>query len=481
MAPKKHINWQPFIQKVLEKWALESTPKLPEPRHCTLGHTSRLRESGPHAVAYFYLVTAAEPGPWYVIDSVLWDTEKKSKLREATFIVPCRDPPSARHPFVCEWDDALKVYVVRHLKEAENIKSTKQQSTKNKVTKKNPKRSPKKGSKTEVENKDSSGPMNSYDGASDKPAGNSDHNANGQQHSVGDVFSTRSLAPLNEASLDNRNLSDSGEAVALDGKESSSCSLEPGACSEYTPEPNQPIENTINESSEEPNDTDSNNIDAPTSKFSESFQEEVVEGYNAADYECYRQDTELSGDALDEIYRRDQAQDGHLPIHHYNFFGNAMTGRSSTPPEVSLLVLLLGPKGWSHEGCCRASLMYRAIKHIDPVLYTGPLEVLSYARTSDLLKGIAGYVHKFYTGHGTWVQEKGKAGQRRPILDPTNSDMYYSEPWLPFNGLLNPHWRAWSRKDFKGGMCEIGPVRNRVRVRPIPKSPLSQCVLASEL
>ncbi|EZF23599.1 hypothetical protein H112_03744 [Trichophyton rubrum D6] len=487
MAHENHIDWRPLTQKVLEKWALASGPELPEPRHCTISSPSRLRESGPYAVAYFYLVTAAEPGPWYVIESALWDTEKNFKLREATFIVPCRDPPSASHPFVCEWDNGLHVYIVRHLKGAKNLTVVKEATKKN--SKKKPRKSPKK--KPQKMEDDYPSGMESYDGTSDEPEGSSRHTTNGQQDSIGDVLDTQPRASPHDGSPADEKPSDSEKMAASNEEESSSSSPESDACDEDTPASSQSHDNIGNSSSEKPMDTDdfdtddfdTDEIDTEVPsffKYSESDEEEDIQGYNAADYECCRQDTELSEEALDEIYSRDQAQDEKTAVHHYNFFGDAMPARNSTPPEVSLFVLMQGPKCWSHEGSCVASLMNRAIKYIDPVLYTGPLEALSYAHAPDILKGITGHVHKLYTGHGTWVHDKVKRGKKRPVLDSTDSDSYYVEPWLPFNGLLNPHWRCWSRKDFKNGMCERG-VPKRIRIRPTPMSPLSQCVLASEI
>ncbi|DAA72949.1 TPA_exp: Uncharacterized protein A8136_4874 [Trichophyton benhamiae CBS 112371] len=474
MAHENHIDWRPFTKKVLEKWAFASGPELPEPRHCTISSPSRLRESGPYAVAYFYLVTEAEPGPWYVIESTLWDTEKNFKLREATFIVPCRDPPSASHPFVCEWDDGLHVYIVRHLKGAKKLTVVKEAAKKN--SKKKPRKSPKKKPQKVIED-DYPSAMESYDGTSDEPEGSSRHTANGQQDSIGDDLGSA----VDEKPSDYENMAD------LNEEESSTSSPESDICDEDedTPASSQSLDNIGDNSSEKPietDDIDTDDIDTevPSFKSSESDEEEGIQWYNAADYECYRQDTELSEEALDEIYTRDQAQDEKSAVHHYNFFGDAMPARNSTPPEVSLFVLLKGPKCWPHESSCVASLMHRAIKYIDPVLYTGPLEVLSYAHTPSLLKGITGHVHKFYTSHGTWVHDKAKRGKKRPILDPADSDSYYAEPWLPFNGLLNPHWRSWSRNDFKKGMGERAPPK-MIRIRPTPKSPLSQCVLASEI
>ncbi|EGD88825.2 uncharacterized protein TERG_05074 [Trichophyton rubrum CBS 118892] len=394
MAHENHIDWRPLTQKVLEKWALASGPELPEPRHCTISSPSRLRESGPYAVAYFYLVTAAEPGPWYVIESALWDTEKNFKLREATFIVPCRDPPSASHPFVCEWDNGLHVYIVRHLKGAKNLTVVKEATKKN--SKKKPRKSPKK--KPQKMEDDYPSGMESYDGTSDEPEGSSRHTTNGQQDSIGDVLDTQPRASPHDGSPADEKPSDSEKMAASNEEESSSSSPESDACDEDTPASSQSHDNIGNSSSEKPMDTDdfdtddfdTDEIDTEVPsffKYSESDEEEDIQGYNAADYECCRQDTELSEEALDEIYSRDQAQDEKTAV---------------------------------------------------------------------------------------------KRGKKRPVLDSTDSDSYYVEPWLPFNGLLNPHWRCWSRKDFKNGMCERG-VPKRIRIRPTPMSPLSQCVLASEI
>ncbi|KAM5454828.1 hypothetical protein MaudCBS49596_002125 [Microsporum audouinii] len=521
MAPKKHINWKPFTQNVLEKWATSSLPNVPSARHCTIGHPSRLRESGTHAVAFFYLVTAADPGPWYVIDSVLWDTEKNSKLCEATFIVPCRDPPSARHPFVCEWDEGLRVYVVRHYQEPV------------KELKKEPKA--KKEPKKDAEEKGPAAPsIISYDGASDEPETWSPGTAN-EHYSLDHALDIKCLPPLPDDYLDDGSLYEPGEAAALEedeemGSQPSTSSYtstdkqsnplavqtlvlgaerakdaeqpsigmkeEPTTCTfeadtvdvqrEETPEPSMSAGNVTDQPSQmldgistnpdsvEDTDTDVTSLDLP-----ESAPQDVYEEFNAADYEYSPPDTDLSEEALKELRWRVRMCEEYPEIHHYNFFGEAMAGPTFTPPEVSLFVLLQGPKSWSSDASVRASVLRRAIRFIDPILYTGPVEALSYHGCNSLIKAITGNVHRFYTIHGSWTNDDGRWAQARPILDPTDPDIYYTEPWLPINGWLNVHWRLWSRDNYRNGMREMKPMHKK-NLAPVSKSPLSKCMLASE-
>ncbi|EEQ30834.1 conserved hypothetical protein [Microsporum canis CBS 113480] len=462
MAPKKHINWKPFTQKVLEKWATSSLPNVPSARHCTIGHPSRLRESGTHAVAFFYLVTAADPGPWYVIDSVLWDTEKNSKLCEATFIVPCRDPPSARHPFVCEWDEGLRVYVVRHYQEP--VKELKNE----------PKA---KESKKDAEEKGPAAPsIISYDGASDEPETWSPGTAN-EHYSLDHALDIKCLPPLPDDYLDDGSLYEPGEAAALekDGEMGSQPSTSSVLADNVTDQPSQMLDGiSTNPDSVEDTDTDVTSLDLP-----ESAPQGVYEEFNAADYEYSPPDTDLSEEALKELRWRVRMCEEYPEIHHYNFFGEAMAGPTFTPPEVSLFVLLQGPKSWSSDASVRASVLRRAIRFIDPILYTGPVEALSYHGCNSLIKAITGNVHRFYTIHGSWTNDDGRWAQARPILDPTDPDIYYTEPWLPINGWLNVHWRLWSRDNYRNGMREMKPMHKK-NLAPVSKSPLSKCMLASE-
>ncbi|KAF3483111.1 uncharacterized protein GIQ15_02435 [Arthroderma uncinatum] len=539
MPPKKYLNWQPFALGILETRALDTLQDLPPARHCTVGHPARLRESGVHAAAFFYLVTAADPGPWYVIDGVLWDTDSNSKLYEGTFIVPYRDPPSRRHRFCAEWNEGLGVFIVR-----------------NEVTGKENKPPRSRGAAS----------MISYDGSSDGLEEAWGSRTVDEAHLVGDTLDTKCLPPLPGDYLEDASqcesegasssssgngdvLADSGSGHSLDpvdmsttlytaiDKQSNPLTIQtlllgqaPASEIEAIPaEPNDqtsialqkdlhaltdevdtidvqhfpeshdantPAGHAIDELSHDLDDTTAitHQLEDPATEAADtsfpefvdqqSTQEEDDEagaGAGADDWETNSNpsDREISDIAHDELRWRDYLTEYYPQIHHFNFFGDAIVYRSCTPPEVSLFALMCGPKPWHYDVSSRAVAVRQALKFVDPVLYTGSLRDISSYSGHRLIKAITGNVHQFYTEHGCWVHDIVKWAQERPILDPTDSESYYSETWLPVNGWLKVHWRVPSRYEYLAGAGTSKPER-KVRLARMPKSPLSKSMSASE-
>ncbi|KAK2877288.1 hypothetical protein FQN49_001266 [Arthroderma sp. PD_2] len=531
MPPKRCINWNPLIKRNLEIRAkgASQTP-LPSARHCTVAYPARLRESGTYAAAYFYLVTPTDPGPWYVVDSVLWDTVKKSKLYEAAFMLPHRDPPTS-HKFHAEWNEGLGVFVVR----PEEKKSAKEKPS-------CPRRM---------------ALMMSYDGSSDEPEEPWGPTTADEAHSVGDEFDIRCLPPLPDNYLEDASQYEPGESSASEKETladtASPCSLDLlDMSSLYTaldkqsdppaiqtlllesapdnetetntaepdnptsisvegdvlawtaevdtvdaqalpecPDASQPTDRAADEASQEPVDMPivTDEYEDPATEdadlvFLESTQDATQDEDDGTDddYDSGPSDKEISEEAQREIDYREYISEVCPQIHHFNYFGEAIVYPSSTPPEISLFALMCGPKTWVDEVSPRATIIRRAIKFIDPVLYTGPRRDLNLHSGLSLIKAITGHVHQFYTEHGAWIHDETKWVQEQPIVDPTDSDAYYSEPWLPINGWLKVHWRIPMRFEYLTGLgnSTICKPQRKVRAACASKSPLSQCMLASE-
>lgn len=125
-------------------------------------------------------------------------------------------------------------------------------------------------------------------------------------------------------------------------------------------------------------------------------------------------------------------------IHHFNWLGYGIVGPSETPAEVSLAVILSGPKMWVCENPTsrEAVTLCRAFQYVDPVLYEGDVGALSL-RGSELQKTVTGATSKFYTSYGTWANDSYGGDEERPMLDPMDVDFYVGQPCTFINGWLS--------------------------------------------
>ncbi|KAF7513045.1 hypothetical protein GJ744_011311 [Endocarpon pusillum] len=129
-------------------------------------------------------------------------------------------------------------------------------------------------------------------------------------------------------------------------------------------------------------------------------------------------------------------------IHHFNFLGEGVTHKTTTPPAVSLLVAVTGAKAGfaSQWGSSETeipdphgyAMMRNAMRHIDPVIYRGSAEIL-YLRGSRLREAAMGLCENFYSQHGNWWSDTYGEQEDRPELDGMNILKYESQIF-PVNG-----------------------------------------------
>ena len=129
-------------------------------------------------------------------------------------------------------------------------------------------------------------------------------------------------------------------------------------------------------------------------------------------------------------------------IHHFNFLGEGVTHKTTTPPAVSLLVAMTGAKAgfvsqWGHRETeipdpHGYAVMRNAMRHVDPVIYQGPAEILRL-RGSRLREAATGLCKNFYSQHGTWWSDTYGEQEDRPELDGMNV-LKYEPQIFPVNG-----------------------------------------------
>ena len=101
-------------------------------------------------------------------------------------------------------------------------------------------------------------------------------------------------------------------------------------------------------------------------------------------------------------------------VHHYNFLLDPIYQSSRTSAEVSLWAAIVYQwKGkfdpWSRQGV----LASQAGKWVDPINFTGPLELLHLGGT-ELREAVTGYVDKVYHPRGTWCLDHYDFAQECP-------------------------------------------------------------------
>ncbi|KAL1959213.1 hypothetical protein VTO42DRAFT_2718 [Malbranchea cinnamomea] len=112
MATCCYWNWSKFALGVFKNRAVSALKYLPPGSHCTVEYPVKLRPNGRRSRTYWRVVTADNPGPFYIFHCILWDCFSRTELLSADFIVPSRDPGSDLDRFRAEWVAEESVFVV---------------------------------------------------------------------------------------------------------------------------------------------------------------------------------------------------------------------------------------------------------------------------------------------------------------------------------------------------------------------------------
>lgn len=206
----------------------------------------------------------------------------------------------------------------------------------------------------------------------------------------------------------------------------------------------------------------------------------ITPGNDGATYEGYGQPqaSEAKWLAENEIAWQIHLTALYPYIHHFNWLGEPVTERSYTSPEVSLFVILTGPKACFTDATRAGVVLKEAQRFIDPVLYAGAWDALS-CYGHEFLKAITGCVYPFYTEAGTWQEDPKDCDDVEPICDPISPSVYASHPSIPFNGWFSTSV-APVRTQFWDASARISSSEGHGRrgSQPFRRSPLRKCIFA---
>jgi hypothetical protein len=169
-------------------------------------------------------------------------------------------------------------------------------------------------------------------------------------------------------------------------------------------------------------------------RYENPVDEEPLDGDNCEGHRSDIADTWISA----EFWYREKAihDEAQWPIHHFNWYGNPIRERSETHTAHSLWYILSGPKTPGPRDENRfLSILNRACQMVDPVIYTGDIDVLSRAG-QDLVNAVIGKVFKFYTPHGCW-QDDTDDRDEEAVEDKGAMEVYRSCEWVVANGFYD--------------------------------------------
>ncbi|KAJ5558653.1 hypothetical protein N7535_008869 [Penicillium sp. DV-2018c] len=161
-------------------------------------------------------------------------------------------------------------------------------------------------------------------------------------------------------------------------------------------------------------------------------------------------------------------------IHHFNWMGMRTYTHCSTAPSESLAIMLSKPKSLQGSDKLRKqSVLNRAIQYIDPVIVRldGPDDHVLDLRGSALARESQRRVLKFYTPHGTWMDDQRDLantcfdiGSLKTYGVPRfaiGNGVVESSPIPPMHGLVEP--------DGEGsGEFESLPRKQTWKAKPSP-------------
>lgn len=115
MPTSSFLDWGQLFRQVLDIQAATAFLYLPPDHPCKISYPTRLRAHGHGSQLYQHIVTSENPGPFYIIDAVIWDCLGRFIVHSATFVVPSRIPVSDVNDYRAEWLIDLSVYMVHRV------------------------------------------------------------------------------------------------------------------------------------------------------------------------------------------------------------------------------------------------------------------------------------------------------------------------------------------------------------------------------
>jgi hypothetical protein len=181
-----------------------------------------------------------------------------------------------------------------------------------------------------------------------------------------------------------------------------------------------------------------NTPEPPTEPLYTLDEKDAVQGDDLNGEEDEHQNEILQSWIADEFCYRGRVMydDKNESVHHFNWYGNPVGQYSDTHPAHSLMFILSGPKAPEARDENRIrSILSRACHLVDPVIYTGRLDVLGKTG-QDLVNAVIGNVYKFYTPHGSWMAD-GEDLEQQTVEDVGTIDIYKSHEGAVANGFYD--------------------------------------------
>ncbi|XHG04821.1 hypothetical protein AWENTII_008072 [Aspergillus wentii] len=219
-------------------------------------------------------------------------------------------------------------------------------------------------------------------------------------------------------------------------------------------------------------DSDNGNLFEPseTQAMINSMQEDVRREFSFRDY-CMKADEDET-------------------VHHFNWMGCPVYEYNWTPAVISLLFLMSSPKipRLGDEYRLR-SIMTRAMVWVDPVivhLEDGWKDL--HRRGLDLVRFATGRVFKFYSPHGTWVNDEREISEET-ALDDGDIQTYLASGMAQGNGFVKlctirsrDQWEE-TRDELMETSRAITKrvLRQKIQYDVFAPSPLRQSMAAEEL
>ncbi|KAL1863286.1 hypothetical protein Plec18170_000119 [Paecilomyces lecythidis] len=398
--------WAPVFSSILhrqdicQKEAVTGT-------YCQVDAPIKVKETGLTSHIYGYLRAMGHGGTWYVVDAWIMDPSGCEKLAESTFLVPTIQPEISTDNYTWEWDMLLRMFIVSPVKPdaASNV---------------------------------ANGTVNGeYEQGSHciGQTGEED-NDNGEGPST------------NAGTLLGRGIRPSQQEPAMD-REHIDALLKPEHFNWADEDDDSVLSEDVQASQAGKNEEqissglpsgpliiDSSQIRCQTP---EPGQEPPVYGDDVMEDAEESEEQMLQENVKDEFNYREQmtawASTTGWGIHHFNWFGEPVFEYSDTPPAVSLWYIMSGPKvSPLYDEMRVQSILFRALKFIDPVVYYGRDWRDLRRRGHDFIRAVTGSVFKCYTLHGTWRDDE-KHFDEGTRMDEGILESYGADEYVIANGF----------------------------------------------
>jgi hypothetical protein len=172
-------------------------------------------------------------------------------------------------------------------------------------------------------------------------------------------------------------------------------------------------------------------------------------------------------------------------IHHFNWLGQGVLARTSTPAAVSLAVALMPAPARIIDGedLRGQTIIREAMLTIDPVIYYGDINELKHLKGERLREAVIGPTAPYYTPFGWWKDDMYGEGDERPLQDELDLTRYI-EGTTVVNGWLEN--AAPTRQNFwddakESYYCKLDARRRAVNDRKlfgVGHTPLRNVIIA---